>query len=128
MRGSGLHQRIGSPVLYQGKIPDRYASSSRFELRSPPAASRPFGRRKARSTGGKAARSSSQGINARWHAGSEPLVGALADESTRHTRTSVAGRVGAQVVLVGVDDHRAADDAVTSHVQADAAHLSFVHG
>src|SRR5207244_2834887 len=52
VRGSGLHHRIGWASLYQGKMPCRYAASSRAGDRSPPAASNPFGSSSAASRGG----------------------------------------------------------------------------
>src|SRR5690349_25035507 len=60
MRGSGDHQSTGSALEYQGKMPRRYASSSRRTVSSPPAASRPFGSFSARSTGGNGSPASSQ--------------------------------------------------------------------
>src|SRR5215210_2125196 len=53
MRGSGDHHRTGSGAEYQGNTPLRYACSRRSTERSPPAASRPLGFFRARSTGGK---------------------------------------------------------------------------
>src|SRR5579871_6746058 len=41
-RGSGDHQQTGSPSLYHGKMPCRYASSSQSGRRSPPRATRPM--------------------------------------------------------------------------------------
>src|SRR5216110_1778353 len=52
VRGSGLHHRIGWASLYQGKMPWRYAASSRAGDRSPPAASNPLGSSSAASRGG----------------------------------------------------------------------------
>src|SRR5207237_6637865 len=62
MRGSGLHQRIGSSSENQGKIPWRYPASSRSGERSPPAASSPFGCLSARCSGGDGASPSTQGM------------------------------------------------------------------
>ena len=42
-RGSGDHQSIGSPSLYQGKMPEAYAESKRFSVKSPPIANKPSG-------------------------------------------------------------------------------------
>ena len=42
-RGSGDHQRMGWPSAYQGKMPRRYAASSRAGDRSPPAHKQPVG-------------------------------------------------------------------------------------
>src|SRR5262249_55117176 len=64
MRGSGDHHSGGWPLEYQGKMPRRYACSSRSRERSPPGASRPFGFFNARSTGGKGSPRSSQASTA----------------------------------------------------------------
>src|SRR5262245_4284581 len=64
MRGSGDHHSGGCPFEYHGKMPRRYASSSRSSDRSPPAASSPFGFFSARSTGGKGSPLSSQASTA----------------------------------------------------------------
>src|SRR5512134_1888335 len=99
--------------------------------RSPPAASSPFGRRSALPTGGKSWSPESQvgkdprvslapqprggGARActRPHAArrSEPLVGALADQSAGHASAGVAGGLRGEVVGLLVDDDRTADDA-----------------
>ena len=64
MRGSGLHHRIGSPSEYHGKMPRRYASSSRWGERSPPTARRPFGSFCAAASGGNGVSAPSQAITA----------------------------------------------------------------
>jgi hypothetical protein len=51
--GSGDHQSIGSPGLYQGKIPCLYAVISRCVDKHPPTASRPLGSFRALCKGGK---------------------------------------------------------------------------
>src|SRR6185503_7662568 len=62
IRGSGLHQRTGSPSLNHGKQPREYASSNRDTASPPPAARSPFGRRSARSTGGSGSFGPSHGM------------------------------------------------------------------
>src|SRR5262245_61706925 len=52
-RGSGDHQHTGKPSSYHGKIPCRYASSTRDGRKSPPIDSNPLG--SARSGFGKTA-------------------------------------------------------------------------
>ena len=56
IRGSGLHHRMGSPSLNHGKMPCAYASISVPTERLRPIASRPFGLRSARSSGGNGSR------------------------------------------------------------------------
>src|SRR6185436_14769019 len=91
-----------------------------------PATSRPFGRRCARSTGGNAPLLSSQGINAGMLIASEPLVGALADQTACNARARVASRLCTQIVGVGVHDNRSADNAVLGSAEADTGNLHTV--
>src|SRR5258706_9820468 len=62
MRGSGDHQRIGSPSENHGKMPREYASTRRSGVRLPPAQSNPLGDLSALLTGGKGASPRSHGI------------------------------------------------------------------
>src|SRR5689334_6283324 len=110
MRGSGDHQRIGSPSLNHGKMPDAYASSNVAVLSVRPTASNPFGSRKARSTAGNGSRGPSQGTIVYYDCTGERSGGTLSLTEARRMMTrryvlmtmiavaglAVAARVAAQ--------------------------------